>query len=270
MSYARRYTTLICLLRPEKLATRTAFPVISESRPPPEFFMTAYESGIYFATLLAATATANVWRKRLGHPNGQIMDQVKNVSKGVEFDSSTLFQGDMCKINIYAPIKRTERRQGAPGAREHRPSKGPIRSEAKDRSKYIVKYTGHHSMFKAIYIIAKKSDALSTLFKFVQDLAIPLGLRMQHRRTDNGGENTPGDFREILQHHRDQQQFTTTPNTPQQNGIPERDGRTVMNMIRCLVHEARLPKNLWGENCSHRGIPDKPFTTQVYQRSNNL
>lgn len=39
------------------------------------------------------------------------------------------------------------------------------------------------------------------------------------------------------------QQFTT----PEQNGLSERDGLTIMSMMRCLLNEATLTKHVWGE-----------------------
>ena len=44
------------------------------------------------------------------------------------------------------------------------------------------------------------------------------------------------------------QEFTA-PATPQQNGISERAGRTLMNVVRCLMDGANLPAFLWGEIC---------------------
>ena len=59
---------------------------------------------------------------------------------------------------------------------------------------YMEEYTDHHSRLKAVYFIEKKSDTLHTLGRFIQDLAIPLELRVQHLRSDNGGEYTSGSF----------------------------------------------------------------------------
>ena len=83
----------------------------------------------------------------------------------------------------------------------------------------------------------------------IQDLAIPLGLRVQHLRSDNGGEYTSGSFQEYCKSTGIRQQFSA-PYTPQQNGVSERDGRTIMDMTRCLLNEARLPTPLWGEIAS--------------------
>ena len=35
--------------------------------------------------------------------------------------------------------------------------------------------------------------------------------------------------------------------TPQQNGVAERKNRTVMDMVRCMLHLKKLPKGFWGD-----------------------
>ena len=110
----------------------------------------------------------------------------------------------------------------------------------------MVKYSDHFSKFKAIYFISSKDHALTTLVKFVQDLVMPLGLRLQHLRADGGGEFIAGYYREYCKTTAIIQQFSS-PNTPEQNGLSERDGRTIMDIARCLLNGAALPKFLWGE-----------------------
>jgi len=39
----------------------------------------------------------------------------------------------------------------------------------------------------------------------------------------------------------------TAPYTPQQNGVSERKNRTIMEMVRCMLHEKGLPKEYWTE-----------------------
>ena len=39
----------------------------------------------------------------------------------------------------------------------------------------------------------------------------------------------------------------TAPYTPQQNGVSERKNRTIMEMVRCMLHEKGLPKEYWAE-----------------------
>ncbi|RDY00402.1 hypothetical protein CR513_16423, partial [Mucuna pruriens] len=39
----------------------------------------------------------------------------------------------------------------------------------------------------------------------------------------------------------------TPPKTPQLNGLAERMNRTLIERVRCMLSEARLPKHFWGE-----------------------
>jgi len=37
----------------------------------------------------------------------------------------------------------------------------------------------------------------------------------------------------------------TNTNTPQENGITEHLNRTILEMMRTMMHESDLPRNLW-------------------------
>ena len=73
---------------------------------------------------------------------------------------------------------------------------GPVTPKAIGGRACMAKYTDHHSRLKTVYFTEKKSDTLHIIGRFIQDLAIPLGLRVQHLRSDNGGEYTSGRLQE--------------------------------------------------------------------------
>ena len=77
----------------------TAFPTISRSNFKPETFLAVHAPTATQATSLPAPVPANIWHRRLGRPNGQVMAKVKNIAEcGVNF-SDTLSACDTCKIN---------------------------------------------------------------------------------------------------------------------------------------------------------------------------
>jgi transposase InsO family protein len=41
--------------------------------------------------------------------------------------------------------------------------------------------------------------------------------------------------------------YTTTPYTPQQNGVVERRNQTVVEMARCMMKSKSVPAHFWGE-----------------------
>lgn len=65
-------------------------------------------------------------------------------------------------------------------------------------------------------------------------------------RTDRGGEFNSNEFTNFCAKHGIRRQLTVAY-IPQQNGVAERKNRTIMNMVRCMLTEKKLPKTLWAE-----------------------
>lgn len=65
-------------------------------------------------------------------------------------------------------------------------------------------------------------------------------------RTDNGGEFVNHKFKNHLTKCGIIHQ-TTTPGTPQQNGVAERMNRTIVERAKCLLFDAGLDQKYWAE-----------------------
>ena len=83
-------------------------------------------------------------------------------------------------------------------------------------------------------------------FKFKQWIENQSGCKIQVLRSDNGKEYTSSEFNKFcedsgIEHH------ITASYSPQQNGVSERETRTIMEMSRCMLHEKNLPKEYWAE-----------------------
>jgi len=63
-------------------------------------------------------------------------------------------------------------------------------------------------------------------------------------RTDGGGEYTSKKFAEYLKSEGILKE-TTTPYTPQSNGVVKRVNRTIMERVRCMLDDARLSMKYW-------------------------
>ena len=87
---------------------------------------------------------------------------------------------------------------------------------------------------------------------------MPHGLRPQHLRVDGGGEFIADYYRNNSKNTVIIQQFSS-PNTPGQIGFSKRDGRTIMDVARCMLNGAALPKSLWGKIAATTAfLPDRP------------
>ena len=200
---------------------------------------------------LAAGEDTQKWHRRLGHLNEASMKTLRDTpGSGVQFQEG-LKPCDTCKLGKSAQRnhpKTATVKTSSPFELIYTDLAGPFKPKAKDGSCYISKFTDHHTRWKAVYPIASKDKALDTLAYFNQDYVIPSGHRIQRVRCDKGGEYVADYFRNYCKETGIQMEFAAT-NTPQQNGVSERDGRTILNMTRCILIDTGLPKFLWGEIC---------------------
>ena len=191
------------------------------------------------------------WHRRLGHLNEASMKILRSKpGSGIKFQEA-LKPCQTCKLGKSAQQnhpKTSMVETTLPFELVYTDLAGPFHPRAKDGSRYISKFTDHHTRLKAVYPIASKDKALDTLTYYNQDYVIPTGHRIQRIRCDKGGEYVADYFRNYCKETGIQMEFAAT-NTPQCNGVSERDGRTVLNMTRCILIDTVRPKFLWGEIC---------------------
>ena len=63
-------------------------------------------------------------------------------------------------------------------------------------------------------------------------------------RSDNGGEFTSNEFKELCKDSGIKRELTTPYNT-QQNGVAERKNRMIMEAVRAVLHDKDIPMHLW-------------------------
>ena len=89
------------------------------------------------------------------------------------------------------------------------------------------------------YILKNKSEALQHFQEWKALRERESGMLVKRLRTDGGGEYTSKKFAAYLQEQGIVKE-TTTPYTPQSNGVVERANRTVMDRVRCMLEDAGL------------------------------
>ena len=66
-------------------------------------------------------------------------------------------------------------------------------------------------------------------------------------RSDNGREFTSNEFKELCKESGIKRELSTFYN-PQQNGLAERNNRTIMEAARAMLHDEDIPMHLWEED----------------------
>ena len=95
-----------------------------------------------------------------------------------------------------------------------------------------------------------KTCSVDALALFNKGTVIPSGELIHCLRGNQGTEFTSADFRQHCQDSGIKLEFAS-PNTPQQIGSNERAGRTILNIVRCLLTDSTLPNILLGGADAH-------------------
>ena len=204
---------------------------------------------------MTADNPAHLWHRRLGHLGAtNLMKMVKTnmvTNLPLSIPQVRNFKDDICGTCLQGkqaklPFAKSTRVTKAPLELVHMDVMGPFPVESIGGARYLATFLDDFSRLSVVRPVATKS-AVPELVKIVMRLLeTQCGNRAKTVRTDNGGEyvnlNLKKWFEECGVFHE-----TTIPYTPEQNGKAERLNRTLLDKVRCMLQESKLPKNLWAE-----------------------
>ncbi|CAB1098028.1 unnamed protein product [Ectocarpus sp. CCAP 1310/34] len=212
---------------------------------------TASSQHTAFAAVKSSKTPANIWHKRLGHSSVQVLEKLTRTDgNGVHLYDS-LSACDTCHVN---KSLQNNHPKTAISDNITQPLQAvstdlivPISPPALGGNSYISKFTDYITRPKAVYFITHKHEALSFVFRrFYARCGYSVGSSYSASSFGQRQGVREQRFRNYCKTTGVVQTFTS-PHTPHQNGISERDGRTIPNMTRCILNEARLPTFSRGE-----------------------
>lgn len=119
-------------------------------------------------------------------------------------------------------------------------------TESVSKSKYFVLFKDEYSNYRHVYCIKTKDEAFDCIRKCVAKIRGDTGAEVRCLVSDCGSELISKCTQEYLVQNKISQELSA-PFTPQQNGLIERDNRTVMEGARAMLFHRKLPEKLWGE-----------------------
>jgi len=113
-------------------------------------------------------------------------------------------------------------------------------------SKYMLIIIDDNTRYVWIYFLKTKDEVFKYFMLWKAMVEKSTGRKVKTLRSDNGGEYTSKQFQDYLdsegvKHER------TIPKTPQQNGVAERFNRTIIEMVRTMLIQSKLPQKFWAE-----------------------
>ncbi|GJT59796.1 retrotransposon protein, putative, ty1-copia subclass [Tanacetum coccineum] len=121
---------------------------------------------------------------------------------------------------------------------------GLLRHVSRQGAGYFITFTDDYSRYGYVYLLKHKHEVFERIRVFKNEVENQLGKITKALRSDRGGEYISQVFKDylkacgIVQH-------LTPPYTPQHNGMPERRNRTLLDMVRSMMHLTTLPLSFW-------------------------
>jgi transposase InsO family protein len=123
---------------------------------------------------------------------------------------------------------------------------GPLRQEGTGRENYFMLIIDDYSGLSWVAFLKEKDESFEKfkIFKALNENQI--GKRLKEVISYRGGEFMSSDFKEFGDKHGIKREYTI-PITPQQNGVVERQNRTMHQMSRSMMNEKNIGQTYWVE-----------------------
>ena len=192
-----------------------------------------------------------LWHHRLAHTSYHIIDNMRklqtaeNFNPGVHYGTTPQCSNCPYGKQARAPFHKVEKLPQNIGDLIVSDLCGPFETSI-GNYKYFITWIETKSHFANIdFIKDKESLTITTSFKhYIAWLSRQKNANVKRIRTDNGGEYMGKEFQDIcaksgIIHE------TTSPHTPEHNGIAERYNRTLQEGALTLRHDAGLSGRFW-------------------------
>ena len=231
------------------------------------------------SALITKTDDLRLWHARLAHVN---VDGIKQmVSKKVVDGISVNVKQDVgiCESCVYGKSTRAPMpKQGGDRSKDildlvHSDIAGPIQVPSLGGSRYFITFTDDRSKYTCEYTMKKRSQALEYFKQWLAMAETQTGRKLKAFRSDNAGEYMSDEFEAFLI-SKGIRQNPTVPHNPHQNGVAERLNRTLVELVRSMLHHKSLPKHFWAEalavavyvrnRVTSRGLPGNTTPFEVW------
>ena len=193
----------------------------------------------------------HVWHRKLGHRDIKSIKLLhdKNMANGLEMgDCNCSHTCEICLRGKFSRLPFQPSKSRALNIMDlvHTDVCGPMQTETPGKMKYYLTFIDDHSRYTVVKLLRHKSEVFDRIVEYVALMENQTGRRPKIIRNDNGGEYIGHRGIKYLATKGIKLQLTA-PHTPQQNGRAERKNRTLTEMARCMLYDANLPNEFWGE-----------------------
>ena len=123
---------------------------------------------------------------------------------------------------------------------------GPMRVQSINGKRYILVIVDDYSRLTWVLFLAHKDEAFEKFSNLCKRIQNQQGLKISTVQSDHGREFENKLFEEFCNDNGITHNFSA-PRTPQQNGVVERQNRTVQQMARSMMKDKKISQGFWVE-----------------------
>lgn len=196
----------------------------------------------------AAVKNTEVWHKSLGHVSEGGLNALFRQGLLGEQKLTDLPLCEHCVLSKSTRVKfgKGKHTTGAILEYVHSDLWGPARVATLRGARYFFTLIDDYSRKVWIFLLKQKSEAFSKFKEWKLLIENKTGRKLKCLRTDNGLEFLSNEFKDFCKVEGVERHLIVRM-TPQQNGLAERYNQTILERVRCLLSNAKLPKTFWGE-----------------------
>ena len=197
----------------------------------------------------------DIWHQRFGHLGARNLQRLAKHGKVDGFDFDAMKQIKFCESCVKGKHHRSNfptsggKRSEEPLGLVHSDLCEKMSSKSLSWAEYFLTFIDDKTRYVWVFILKQKDQVFEKFLEWKALVEKSTGRNLKALRTDNGGEYTSAEFeaylkKEVVRHE------LTVPKTPEQNGVAERMNRTLVETMRSMLADSKLPPRIWAEALS--------------------
>ncbi|GJW16647.1 retrovirus-related pol polyprotein from transposon TNT 1-94 [Tanacetum coccineum] len=200
----------------------------------------------------ASPTQAWLWHRRLSHLNFDYITLLSKKDVVTGLPKLTYVKDQLCSSCEMSKAKRSSFKSKAVPSSKGRLNLlqmdlcGPMRVASINGKKYILVIVDDYSRYTWTLFLRSKDETPEVLKDFLTMIQRNLQAQVITVRTDRGTEFLNKTLHAYFKEEGIEHQ-TSTPRTPEQNGVVERRNRTLVEAARTMLSASKLPLSFWAK-----------------------